>query len=277
MTVLVTDDHEDSADLLEMVLSGHGADVRTAYSAAQSLTLLDGFSPDALLLDISMPGMDGYELLARIRDREGLAHVPAVAVTGHASERDRSKAAAAGFAVHTAKPVDGEALVHLLTHLLRPSSTKLGRPGVTDLAAVLAQGGLIEALRALNARTSFRFTGLYRYDGPMLRNVALVDRLDAQVIQGADAPIETTFCGLVGKERSSFVTSDSRLDPRVVDLPLNATVLAYCGALVRNADGTPFGSLCHFDFEPREIPVDEVAMLEAFAPTLAKTVAVDVF
>ena len=277
VALLVTDDHADSADLLDIVLTRRGATVRSAYSAADALALLADFKPDAMLLDISMPDMDGYSLLLRIRAMPGLAHVPAIAVTGHASERDRLKATEAGFAVHTAKPVDGEAVVHLVMALLSSSEEPPRPPTVVELETLLANGGLVPVLRALNVRTSYRFTGLYKYEGSTLRSVALIDRLDPDTIKGEDAPLETTFCGVVRRDRQSFATSEGGADRRAVGLPLRENVLSYCGALLRNPDGTPFGSLCHFDLVTHPVPTEELALLEAFAPSLARAVAVDAF
>lgn len=272
VSVLVTDDHADSADLLDTVLAAKGAMVRVAYGALDALDALAAFVPHALVLDLSMPDIDGYELLRRIRLMPRLAHVPAIALTAHARDLDRERALAAGFTSHTAKPVDAEALVHLLGTLTKPNT--VDPPArVAELAEVLQRRGLTELLRALNASTSYRFTALYRYDGPLLRNVALVDRLDPTTVKGDDAAVATTFCGVVKRERAGFATDLGAADPRVAGLPLREDLLSYCGALVRYPDGTPFGSLCHFDPELRPVSAEALALLEAFAPTLAQAVA----
>jgi CheY-like chemotaxis protein len=117
ISLLVADDHTDSAELLEVLLANKGAEVRTANTASAALEVLESFKPSVLLLDISLPDMDGYELLREIRSLEGLGEVAAVAVTGHTSEDDRAKAEEAGFAGHTTKPIDIEALVRLVSEL----------------------------------------------------------------------------------------------------------------------------------------------------------------
>lgn len=280
-SVVVVDDDVDSAELLGMLLEGQGAEVRTLHTGASTIDLLASVKPQVLLLDISLPDMDGYELLSRIHRIPGLEHVPAVAVTGHANERDRARALAAGFAVHTVKPFDTEALIHLIASLGAPGNDAAPASALVSavdaLDGILQRDGLVAALRALNARSSHRFTGLYRYDGPMLRNVALIDRNDPESAKGGDVPIETSYCSLVARDRAPFATEDGSKDARVAGLPLRPDVLAYCGSLVRNADGTPFGSLCHFDLEPRPVVAAEVALLEGFAPRLARAVATDAF
>jgi CheY-like chemotaxis protein len=135
VSLVVADDHEDSADLLAMVLESAGADVRTGNNAAEVIELLRTFTPDLLLLDITLPDMDGYELLARVRALPGLANAIAVAVTGHASERDRARSQEAGFAVHVTKPFDNETLVAVLGCLLA-SRTDTREPPALDPATL---------------------------------------------------------------------------------------------------------------------------------------------
>jgi CheY-like chemotaxis protein len=277
ISVVVADDHVDSAELLELLLAASGADVRIVHTGADALELLETFKPNVLLLDITLPDMDGYELLERIRGIPGLETVPAVAVTGHAQERDRERAKKAGFAVHAVKPIDTEALIHLVAKLGEPPRATAPAATLAELDGLLDSKGILEVLRLLNDRISYRYTGLYQYDGGTLRNLALIDRLEPTTTAGADVPIETTFCWIVQRDRASFATNEGALDSRVAGLPVNEEIRAYCGALVRNADGTPFGSLCHFDHVPRSIPETELAFLEEFAPALARVVATDVF
>ncbi|MFU8816967.1 MAG: ATP-binding protein [Pseudomonadales bacterium] len=108
--VLVVDDNRDAADSLGMVLSSLGADVRTAHDGASALAMLEEFAPHAVLLDIGMPGMDGYEVAAAIRARYGSRPILLVAVTGWGQEADRAQARAVGFDHHITKPADGERL-----------------------------------------------------------------------------------------------------------------------------------------------------------------------
>ena len=116
-TVIVADDNADSADLLEIVLAHAGASVRKAGSGAEVLELMRTVRADVFLLDISLPDMNGYELLDAIRAVPGFAKTPAVAVSGHAP-RDDDRAGEAGFAVHMVKPLDRIALVHAVAELV---------------------------------------------------------------------------------------------------------------------------------------------------------------
>lgn len=275
VSVLVADDDVDSAELLEMLLAARGAEVRVAHTGAAALELLRSFAAEVLLLDISLPDMSGYELLEQIRGIAACAKVPAVAITGHASERDRARAVRAGFAVHVTKPIDTEALIHLVAGLGAPPLSARPIDMLDELDALLASKGVVEALRVLNARISYRYTALYRFEDGTLRSLALIDRLDPARTKGEDVPVETSFCWMVQRDRSSFSTNEGKLDPRVAGLPLNGDITTYCGALVRNGDGTPFGTICHFDHVPRSISEAELAVLVRFAPALARIVAND--
>jgi CheY-like chemotaxis protein len=116
--LLVVDDDADNAEVLAYILEGAGAEVRTAGSAREVLDLVAGtWRPDALLLDISLPDMDGYALLEAIRVEPRWHDIPAVAVTGHAYDTDKQRSTEAGFAAHVAKPFEGPEVVALLTTL----------------------------------------------------------------------------------------------------------------------------------------------------------------
>jgi CheY-like chemotaxis protein len=124
--ILIVDDDDDGLDVLEYVIASEGAAVRKAKSAQEALELLLTWTPDVLLLDISMPDMDGVELLTTIRGVARLRDVPAVAVTAHAYERDKERSARAGFAAHVSKPYDVGALVGIIGSLVekKPSDAR---------------------------------------------------------------------------------------------------------------------------------------------------------
>lgn len=122
--VLVVEDDVDSRQLMAYILERLcGATVWTAGSGPEALTLLDRLEPDVLLSDISMPGMDGYDLLATVRNGERACHqtMRAVAVTAFWHEHDRSRALRAGFQEHLTKPTDPDGLCRTL-------ATVVGRP-----------------------------------------------------------------------------------------------------------------------------------------------------
>lgn len=118
--ILVVDDEPGAAHLMTHVLKMEGAEVRTAMRAADALALVSAWTPEAMVLDIGMPEIDGYALIAQLRAAasEGGSHVPTIAVTGYASERDRKRAFAAGFDAHFTKPFDVEKLLDALVALL---------------------------------------------------------------------------------------------------------------------------------------------------------------
>ena len=111
--VLVVDDQPDACELVARLLSECGATVVTAPDAQQALALLQDAHPDVLLSDIGMPGMDGYELLRRVRSLDAARGgcTPAIAMTAFARSEDRTRALRAGFQVHVAKPVEPSELV----------------------------------------------------------------------------------------------------------------------------------------------------------------------
>jgi signal transduction histidine kinase/CheY-like chemotaxis protein len=115
-TVLVVEDHDDARELVAGVLRAAGAEVMTAASSAEALDRVTGKTPDVLLLDLGLPGEDGYTLLRRIRAMNTFpgGTVPAVALTAYARMSDRKRALAAGFLHYIVKPVDPEELVKVI-------------------------------------------------------------------------------------------------------------------------------------------------------------------
>ena len=111
--VLVADDNRDAADSLQRVLALYGHEVRVAYDGASALRIGQEFRPRVAVLDIAMPGSDGYEVARAMRRQQG-RDVTIVALTGWGQENDRKRAMEAGFDHHIVKPVDPGALNQLL-------------------------------------------------------------------------------------------------------------------------------------------------------------------
>ena len=119
LRVLVVDDDLNTREMLSIVMQAHGAEVRTAASAAEALRLVQEWCPQLLLSDISMPGEDGYSLIRRVRGLPvAVAALPAVAITAMASAEDREEALRAGFHAHVTKPLHFGTLLDLITTLL---------------------------------------------------------------------------------------------------------------------------------------------------------------
>jgi CheY-like chemotaxis protein len=112
--VLVVDDNRDAAESLGMVLELLGAEVFIACSGPDALDALVARQPSVVLLDIGMPGMDGFEVARRIRQLPQFRHVTLIALTGWGQEGDRRLSQAAGFDHHLIKPADIQTLQGLL-------------------------------------------------------------------------------------------------------------------------------------------------------------------
>ena len=102
--VLVVDNEQDNISVVEKVLSFEGAKVYTALNGLEGLDVLEIVTPTFILLDLSMPVMDGWEMLAKVRANPVIAHLPVIALTAHAMDGDRDRTLEAGFDGYIAKP-----------------------------------------------------------------------------------------------------------------------------------------------------------------------------
>jgi CheY-like chemotaxis protein len=112
--VLVVDDNRDAADSMGLLLKRAGAEVEVVHDGCQALSSVERFHPAVVLLDIGMPGMDGYEVARRIREQPTLHDVMLIALTGWGQADDRRRSLSAGFDHHLTKPAGLEALRALL-------------------------------------------------------------------------------------------------------------------------------------------------------------------
>lgn len=116
--VLVVDDNHDAADTLGEMLAMSGFSIDVAYSGEAAVRAVEQDAPDAVLLDIGLPDIDGYEVCGRIR-RSGVSRQPIlIALTGWGQDQDRDRATAAGFNGHLTKPAEPDRVVALLKELL---------------------------------------------------------------------------------------------------------------------------------------------------------------
>ena len=114
--ILAVDDEQDARDLVRHVLEQQGAEVRTAANAADALAVLESFHPELLLSDIGMPGMDGYELIRRVRSMGGDVH--AIAISAYARADDRSRAMDAGYDAYLVKPLHPASLLRAISYFV---------------------------------------------------------------------------------------------------------------------------------------------------------------
>jgi CheY-like chemotaxis protein len=108
--VLVVDDNVDAAESIAVLLRMEGHEVKTVSDAQQALASSQVFAPSVVVLDIGLPGMDGYELARRLRQLPQTNGALFIALTGYGQKEDRARAAAAGFEHHFIKPADPRAI-----------------------------------------------------------------------------------------------------------------------------------------------------------------------
>lgn len=112
--VLIADDNRDSAESLGMLLRLDGHEVTLAHDGISALSAFREIHPNVVILDIGMPGHNGYEVARRIRDEQGDVPVRLIAVTGWGQEADKARALQAGFDSHLTKPIDPERLLRVM-------------------------------------------------------------------------------------------------------------------------------------------------------------------
>jgi CheY-like chemotaxis protein len=145
LRVLVVDDHVATTESIELLFSTQGHETRTAHDGAGAIQLAHAFCPHLILLDIAMPGMDGYQVASTLRTVEGSQHSAIIAVTGYAHPLDRRRCAEADFDLHLSKPVDPDVLEQLPL-LLRDSggptekSRQLARKQTQSLLSLVGSG-----------------------------------------------------------------------------------------------------------------------------------------
>lgn len=113
--ILVVDDGHDAADSLCMVLRMFGADAEVVYDGESALKAIEAQLPNIVLLDLSMPGMDGYQVAERVRINPGYDSVRLIALTGWGTDEERIRSEAAGFSEHWVKPVPATTLRQLVS------------------------------------------------------------------------------------------------------------------------------------------------------------------
>jgi PAS domain S-box-containing protein len=127
LRVLVVDDNRDSAASLDILLRMVGNDVRTVHDGLDALALASEYRPDVIVLDIGLPGMNGYEVAQAIRQQSWSRNTLLIAVTGWGQESDKQRAIAAGLDHHLVKPVDPAVLLEMLASFAKTASDPVRR------------------------------------------------------------------------------------------------------------------------------------------------------
>ena len=113
-TVLVAEDHDDTRFMLRVLLEQRGYRVVEAGDGLEAVEAARREPPDIVLMDVSLPALDGLSATRQMREVESLSALPIVAVSGHAAERDRTEALAAGCNAYLTKPIDFDRLNDIL-------------------------------------------------------------------------------------------------------------------------------------------------------------------
>jgi CheY-like chemotaxis protein len=140
LRVLIVDDNVDAARTLGMALAAHGVAHRIVHDGPGALAMADAFAPDAVLLDIGMPGMDGYEVARRLRVHPVHRAALLVALTGWSHAQDHVQSRAAGFDHHLRKPADVDDLLRLLATVAPRTAAAApppAGPALPDVASFL--------------------------------------------------------------------------------------------------------------------------------------------
>lgn len=116
LRVLVVDDHREAAESMGILLQLRGATVKVVHNGDAALTAVREFRPHAALMDIAMPGLNGFEVAERLQ-QEGILPQLLIAMTGWGHEENRKRTLAAGFHEHRVKPLDIEALIRRLAEV----------------------------------------------------------------------------------------------------------------------------------------------------------------
>jgi two-component system, cell cycle response regulator DivK len=120
--ILIVDDSEDMRNLMQQILEEDDYILGFAEDGQQVLQKVTEFQPDLILLDMSLPGMSGWEIVPQLRHTPNLAHIPVIAVTAHVSKADQERAIVLGCNAHLGKPFDIEMLLETITQVLENPS-----------------------------------------------------------------------------------------------------------------------------------------------------------
>jgi CheY-like chemotaxis protein len=149
--ILVVDDQIDTARGLEIILKLYGHDVCAVNDGKAAIEAARQFRPDFVILDIGMPGLDGYEVAATLKSDLDLNRAVIIGVSGYGREEDRSRSRDAGFDHHMVKPVDHKALIGLLA---KPAGSYLVDSAIAYSAAPSSAAPLAPAPPPAAARFS---------------------------------------------------------------------------------------------------------------------------
>lgn len=261
ISVLIVEDDADTLDLLALGLGAVGADVRTAGSAEEALTMLEGWRPDVLLCDLQLPGVDGYRFLEVLRANPRLRTIPAAALSGVVGLPNEGRARAT-FEKFLRKPTKLPeiviALATLCDHDHRPPTARPAERPSANLQTALAR---------LSTASGCRYTSLLRFaEDDTLTSIWTYDR-DRPKIDPfpLGLPMHASYCVLVRDAGEMVVVENATTDPRTADHSKRNDLARYIGVPLFRKDRTMFGTVCCYDKEPHPISEATRATLAAAA------------
>jgi GAF domain-containing protein len=147
------------------------------------------------------------------------------------------------------------------------------RVALTELKRLVSGSGVRACLMFLNGLTSHRFTALYRFDDKILKNLFFFDRENPDHVSSPEVPVLSSYCVFVRDSGRMFCVDDSQQDARTIGHPKRLEIRAYIGVPLLDDDGKMFGTICHFDVDPRPVNPEDVELMEQLAGVLQKQIA----
>lgn len=135
---------------------------------------------------------------------------------------------------------------------------------------ILQDRGLHAALRVLNATTPYRLTGVYRFEGDLVRSVVLFDRKNPDLTVGVDVPWNDSYCRMTAEDGRNCEITDALNDARLTTHAAREAVQSYVAVLLKTPDGAPLGTLCHYDLQPLAPPPGVCEALERMRPVVER-------
>lgn len=270
ISVLVVEDDLDTLDMLALGLGAVGADVRTAASAEEALTMLESWRPHVLLCDLQLPGVDGYRFLEVLRANPRLRTIPAAALSGVAGLPHEGRAKAT-FEKFLRKPTKLPEIVIALATLCELDPYPGAAPTPERPSAELRA-----ALVRLSTASGCRFTSLLRFaEDDTLTSIWTYDR-DRPKIDPfpLGLPVHASYCVLVRDAGEMLVIENAATDPRTADHAKRNDLARYIGVPLFRPDRTMFGTVCCYDKEPHPISLETRDALAAAAREIEPWLAV---
>ena len=147
-------------------------------------------------------------------------------------------------------------------------STTEYQEAASKLRKLVGAGDVRAGLKYLNSLTPHRFTGLYLFDDPKLKNKHIIDAEDLDIETLPDVPLTATYCSFTRSKGEVLSIENSLEDDRVQDHTARDEIISYCGVPLQDQSGEIYGTICHFDYNSVSISDLNVALLEAVAPLL---------